>query len=190
MRPDESSERTVHRGVHKGYHWLTCTGDVYIATLLRLCPEVVLGWRLAVTSYDSGIRQLTTEERDAGWERRGEIAYSPRIESIDGLKFQRDGDDCPGFDEWYVFASHRDLGQIFHGNFFDSEPAPRRLLVFVNILGFVLHSTAPEAPELVDLFWKQMEWVQPESYIADGQDCFTIVSRNSTLLDRVHERLK
>jgi len=90
-----------------------------MGNLLRLCPELVLHRYLAVTSYDSGIRRLTAEECDSGWQSRGDIVYSPLIESIDRLLCQRDGPDCPCYDEWYVFDTPRDLGQIVHGNIFE-----------------------------------------------------------------------
>ena len=38
--------------------------------------------------------------------------------------------------------------------------------VFVNYGGFAFDR--PEMTELTDLFWKQMEWISPESYIAEG----------------------
>jgi hypothetical protein len=40
------------------------------------------------------------------------------------------------------------------------------------------------------MFWRQLEWVDPESYIGDGNDCLTFVTRNAALFNTVHERLK
>ena len=70
-------------GSHGTYDWLTTELD--LEELLRLCPELVFGKYLAVTSRDSGPLNLTDSERDAGWISRGGIAYSPQIESVEGL---------------------------------------------------------------------------------------------------------
>jgi hypothetical protein len=147
MATDESDGRKISRGVHDGYQWLTCTGDVYMGTVLHLCPEIVLHRYLAVTSLDSGIRRLTAEERNAGWTTQGDIAYSPLIESLSGLQYQRDGLDAPGYDEWYVLETPRELARaIFHGNLFDFQPSSTHLLVFVNTFAFVLHDPNPTSP--------------------------------------------
>jgi hypothetical protein len=44
-------ERQIHRGMHASYHWLTSTED-YSGTLLQVCPEIVVGRYVAVTSAD------------------------------------------------------------------------------------------------------------------------------------------
>src|ERR1700756_4414745 len=77
----ESFEVTV--GVHDEYEWLAsehCLDD-----LLKLCPEIVLGKYIAVTSVDSGHYFPTREELAAGWENRGGIAYSPIVEKVEAL---------------------------------------------------------------------------------------------------------
>ncbi|MDQ6704414.1 MAG: hypothetical protein M3Z85_00465 [Acidobacteriota bacterium] len=162
-----------------------------MGTLLNLCPELVLHRYLAVTSLDSGARRLTAGERDAGWNTREEIAYSPLVESLDRLQYQRDGLGFPGYDEWYVFDTPRELpGEIFHGNFFEFQPNSAQLLVFVNMFAFVLHDPEPYMPGILELFWKQIERIEPESYIGDGRDCLTVITLNKTLLDAAHERLR
>ncbi len=40
---------------------------------------------------------------------------------------------------------------------------------------------------LVNLFWKQLEWIQPESYIADSESHLTFVSRNEDIFISVHK---
>lgn len=53
-------------GTRGEYQWLTLAhGD--IASLLGICPEVVLGKYLAVTSVDSGHLRLSDNEVSAGW---------------------------------------------------------------------------------------------------------------------------
>jgi len=60
-------------------------------------------------------------------------------------------------------------------------------MVFVNYPAFVLHD--PSERTLADMFWKQLDWVEPESYVADGRDYLTFVTRNAGLLDTVYQRL-
>lgn len=178
----------IYRGVHGFYHWLTSKAD-YGGTLLRVCPEIVVGRYVAVTSIDSGVLHLSDAERAGGWQSRQDIAYSPTIHSVAEIPHQRDGPDAPGFDEFYVFETSFDLGERSDGNLFleDYAPLPGRTVIFVNWGAFVLHDPNPNA--IVELFWPQLERLQPESYIADGQECLTFVSRRVQLVECLHERL-
>lgn len=58
--------------------------------------------------------------------------------------------------------------------------------MFVNYC-FALHR--PEMESLVSLFWQQMEWVRPESYVADS-DYLSFVSMNKALFATVHDAVK
>ncbi len=60
------------------------------------------------------------------------------------------------------------------------------LSVFVNY-GFALHP--PERTSLATLFWPQMAWIRPESYVADN-DYLTFVSASKTLFASVHDAVK
>jgi hypothetical protein len=42
---------------------------------------------------------------------------------------------------------------------------------------------------LATLFWQQMDWVRPESYVADS-DYLNFVSMNKALFASVHDALK
>jgi hypothetical protein len=58
----------------------------------------------------------------------------------------------------------------------------------VNFFGFALHN--PEMSDLVRLFWKQIGWIQPESYIADGAaGLLTFVSRDEDIFATVRNAL-
>jgi hypothetical protein len=52
---------------------------------------------------------------------------------------------------------------------------------------FALHD--PEMTTLVSLFWKQLDWIQPESYIADADIFLTFVSRNEDIFVAVRNAL-
>ena len=177
---------TTITGSHGPYRWLTA-GQHDLDTLLQRCPQALLGKYIAVTSLDSGPMALTSEEERAGWQSRNEIAYSPKIQSVRDCRTERlPGGECGGFNEWYVFDSRFDLGQLWHGNVFEAPMTPGHVSTFVNFSSFVLHN--PEMSDLVSLFWKQLDWIQPESYIADGV-LLTFVSRDEQLFATVHNAL-
>jgi hypothetical protein len=161
-------------GANGLYQWLAteCELDV----LLQRCPVAVLGKYLAVTSIDSGSLAPDEALKSAGWESRNRIAYSPNIRSIETLP-------RAGYDEWYVFENPRDLGKVSDENPFEIPPKPGQVQVFVNYGGFALNNAALEA--LTNLFWKQLDWIYPESYLADGSDYLTFVSRNKDIFNVV-----
>jgi hypothetical protein len=141
---------------------------------------VLLGKYLAVTSIDSGFLLLDEPLKSVGWDSRNKIAYSPKIQSIEALP--RDG-----YDEWCVSESPMDLGQVFEGNPFEAALKPGLVQVFVNFGGFPMHD--PSMRDLVELFWTQLEWINPESYVADGNDYLTFVTRNKELFAAVCQAL-
>jgi hypothetical protein len=164
-------------GAQGSYEWLV-TDEQF--DLLQLCPDVVLGKYVAVTSIDGGQLNLTDKEKAAGWQSRGQIAYSPKV---------RHADDLPreGWDEWYIFNEPTDLGKShLQENVFEVPRGHGHLSVFVNYC-FALHQ--PEMESLVTLFWQQMEWVCPESYVADS-DYLDFVSRNKSIFASVHGAVK
>jgi hypothetical protein len=174
-------------GDHGSYRWLTT--DHELDQFLTLCPETVMGRYVAVTAIDSGALVLKEADKIAGWERREDIAYSSRVHSVEELPHKTHADCCDqGYDEWYITESPTDLGQVAHGNIFVEPITPGQLYVFVNFIGFAMHEPVMES--LVDLFWKQLEWIQPESYLSDGRDCLIFVSRDDELFTRVCRTLK
>lgn len=186
---DQSGEQPIITGTHGGYYWLT-DSDQYIGTLVRICADAVLGRYLAVTSIDSGSAWLTDRQQASKWQLRSGIAYSPRLADVEDLFYQRDGAESPGYDEWYVFdAPPTDLGEVIRENPFLEANAPRpgRLMVFVNYVGFSLHDSAWDSVSA--MFWRQMEWIQPAAYIADGSDYLTFVCKDRQLFDSVCQRL-
>ena len=166
-------------GAHGAYRWLT-TWQHDLDTLLQRCPQAVVGKYVAVTSLDSGAMALTDAEERDGWRSRNEIAYSPKIQSTGNCRTERSSGGCAGFNEWYVFNSPFNLGEIWHGNVFEAPTTPGQVCRFVNFgRGFALHDS--EMATLVSLFWKQLDWIQPESYIADADIFLTFVSRNEDI---------
>jgi hypothetical protein len=172
-----SSEPLV-TGSRGAYKWLSSRHE--LKDLLRLCPSVVLEKYVAVTSIDSGYLHPIDVEKLAGWESRQGIGYSPLVQSVETLPRDR-------WDEWYVFAQPVDLGASRLGsNIFNPYLKPGEIGVFVNYC-FALH--LPEMKDLADLFWDQINRLQPESYISDN-DYLTFVTRNDNLFAAVAKALR
>ena len=159
------------------YEWLVSDRQF---DFLQLCTEVVLGKYVAVTSIDSGSLVPTEKERAAGWQSRGEIAYSPQVQSVEEIP-------SAGWDEWYIFDKPVDLGTSHLGeHIFEVPQEQGHLSVWVNY-GFALHPA--ERSNLATLFWSQIVRIHPESYVADN-DYLTFVSGNKTLFASVREAVK
>jgi hypothetical protein len=159
------------------YQWLV-TDERF--DLLQLCPEVVLGKYVAVTSIDSSELVPTDNETVAGWQSHEKIAYSPKIQHAKELPRE-------GWDEWYIFNDPTDLGTShLQENIFEVPRERGHLSVFVNYC-FALHQ--PEMESIAILFWQQMHWVRPESYVADN-DYLNFVSMNKALFTGVHDAVK
>jgi hypothetical protein len=182
----------VATGFEGEYQWLATEHN--LDTLLELCPQAFLSKYIAVTALDSGAVFLTDEQNRAGWQSRNGIAYSPQVQSVKSLPHGESGPDyggsgavCGGFDEWYIFDRPFDLGQKWQGNVFEAPMQPGQVAVFVNFLGFAVH--LPEMQPIAKLFWKQLDLIRPESFVADGDDYLTFVSCDKTLFTDVREAL-
>jgi hypothetical protein len=172
-----SSPSSLKSGSHDAYQWLT-TSAHDLDSFLTLCPAPVLGKYVAVTSFDSGSLSLSDGEKAAGWGSRECIAYSPLILSVATLP------ERGGFDEWYVFGTPVDLGAKGRGNVFESPLIAGQIEVFVN---FGERFDLNQPNDLVPLFWHQLKWVQPESYIADTHHLLTFVSNNRNIFESVRQ---
>jgi hypothetical protein len=166
-------------GTHGAYRWLV-TAQLELNALIQRCPEAVVSKYVAVTSLDSGAMVLTDQEKLDGWQSRNEIVYSPQIKSAHDVQTERLPDGFASYNEWYVFNSRFDLGHLWHGNVFEAPPKPGQVSTFVNFgHNFALHD--PELATLAKLFWKQLDWIQPESYVADSDSHLTFVTRHEDL---------
>ena len=100
------------------YQWLVTDQQF---DLLQICPEVVLGRYIAITSIDSGPLAPTEEETAGGWATRGKVAYGRTIQNIKALP-------RAGWDEWYIFDDPTDLGTShLEGNVFEVPQEPGHL---------------------------------------------------------------
>lgn len=177
----DTPKNRAHFGLHDDYAWLV--SDATLGELLDVCPEFVMKKYVAITSFDSGPLSLNDVEFSSGWETRGGIAYSPVVENTRILPY----DNC--FDEWYVFEKPTDLGSRSpqESNVFEASLDPGEVHPFVNFsYSFSLHR--PESATLTELFWKQMDWIRPYAFIADGEQ-LTVVSCDKELLAQAREGL-
>ncbi|MGA7914821.1 MAG: hypothetical protein WCA00_06260 [Candidatus Acidiferrales bacterium] len=174
-----SSALATVTGSSGTYQWLA-TGLHDLDSFLLRCPKTLAGKYVAVTSLDSGALRLTEGEERTGWRSRGGVAYSPQVRSVETLRHG-------GFDEWYIFDSPKELGQVWQGNVFELPSTSDYISVFVNFGDFAPHNPAVEA--LVALFWKQLDQIQPESYVADGNQFLTFASRDQQLFAEVCKAL-
>lgn len=145
-------------GKRDDYFWVEWRDD-FLGDLLSAFPQVVLGKHLVNTSFDSGSLTLAPEEIEQGWRKHNELALSPPIADVSLIPKDQ-------YDEWYVFAS---------------PPTFENYEVFVNYGGFSLHDFLVEHQER---FWRQIERLAPESYLAEG-DNLICVTRNEPLYNQV-----
>jgi hypothetical protein len=190
-KPQEQSGEALLTGTHGEYFWLTSSYDHYSGTLAKLCPEIFIERFMVVTAIDSGTPSLKDGQKAAGWEERRGIVYSAVLSSVDDVFYQRDGYDTAGFDEWYFFETPPDLGELQTGNPFEEATAPRpgRPKVFVGMPSATVHGTDPRCEIVRQMFWDQIDWIQPESYVADSSECLTFVTSNRELFELVLARL-
>jgi hypothetical protein len=58
----------------------------------------------------------------------------------------------------------------------------------MNYGGFNQHEAVHQ--NLIEQFWKQLEWINPESYLADGSGCLIFVTRNENLFRAVQQAFR
>jgi hypothetical protein len=171
----------LHFGSRGTYDWLV-SDEHRIDDLLTACPEFVLKKYVAVTSCDSGPLSVDDDRKAAGWHCTSDIAYSSKVQTIDALPRAM-------FDEWYIFPKPTDLGELLAPDKNPFEVSLRDGLVcaFVNFGGFSL--SRHEMKDPADMFWKQLERIHPESYVADG-NYLNFVSSGKNIFATVREALR
>jgi hypothetical protein len=146
-------------GSRGAWQWIVWESQ-FLSDLVAAFPGVVCGRHVAITAFDSGRFLPTPDLTKRGWSYALGVAYSPPVEHRIDLPVHQ-------YDEWYAFRSPSRIGY------------PE---VFVNYGGFRLDCAdrEPERREMVERFWRQLESLQPESYLAEG-DYLIFVTRNPVL---------
>lgn len=133
------------------YYWIEWDErSKFLKDLLSEYPQLVIDKYLVNTSFDSGSLSLSSEEIEQGWHTKDSLTFSPQIKTVESISGY-------GYDEWYVFNSPKTMGDIE---------------VFVNYLGFSLHQSM--FAEIQKAFWKQIELLQPESFLAEGDNLICV----------------
>jgi hypothetical protein len=168
------------------YQWLV-SDQMDIHRLLEILPEVALGKCLVISLFDSGPLVPTDQEQSKGWQVHDRLMVVPKVVVVDDLPSEQ-------YDEWYLFASMTlpEIPEKFANcGGFTLEP-PQVSLQFARAQASVgaqadlkmIQQAAEMQQELLDLFWAQMQRVQPDTYIGDG-DHFVFVTLDSPLFEKV-----
>ncbi len=174
-------------GTHGDYQWLETEHEG--GEFLSLCPYVIEHRYPVISSLDSGAFRPSSEDRQRGWHDEGGIAYGPVVGQIATLPRYCGYGDCCGYTEWYLFETcPRSLGSISNDNVFEAVIEPGRVFRFINFYGFAFSDAAMK--DVADLFWKQIAWMRPESYLGDGEGQLLFATRNSILFDAVVQTLR
>ena len=175
-------EGKVRQGQRSGYHWLSLEGEIPLGSLIGLFPEIVLNRYVVVTSYDSGVMLPTPAQIASGWRVEGEFTYSPPIRMIRELEPLREDFDSEYYNECYVFCECKSLGRRYRGDFFQFDETSGEVQVFVNLLAFNL---ADCDEGILEGFWRQMERIAPQTYIAEGEGVVSIASKDQALIAKI-----
>lgn len=165
----------IKKGKHGVYIWFQVTNN-FLTALIDAVPELVVGKYVAIASYEGERYRLRSEEIKAGWQQINDIALSPVISQASELPNNQ-------FDEWYIFDRLTP--------FVIKES-------FINYGGFSLARRNLDNPFLPAAykqqlsqgndqgqdrearFWKQLEEVKPETYVAEN-DKLIVATRNPRL---------
>ncbi|HWQ46473.1 MAG TPA: hypothetical protein VN376_06375, partial [Longilinea sp.] len=149
-------------GQHNSYQWIEWDMAL-IADFLTQFPFAVKNKHVICTSLDSSILIPTPEEEKQGWRNYGKVTCSPRITNISSIPYIQ-------FDEWYIFQAPVSPSQFIQAQ------------VFVNYCEFSLHQ--PKSVDLQDKFWRQIDQIKPEAYLAEG-DHLIYVTKNKNHFRKV-----
>ena len=149
-------------GQRLGYWIIEWAGnfDPTLWDFLPHFPELVMGNRIAITSFDSGPFTPTQTDCAKGWCTQEGVAISPVIDNVEHLP-------AVGFDEWYVFSGH--LSHI-------------PLRSFVNRWGF---APLNDEDEGFEAFWEQVERCQPLHVIGAGTPSMFLVTKDRMIFERI-----
>lgn len=150
-------------GQRNGYGWVEWEWrSQFLSGLLSAFPQLVVKRYLVNTSFDSGPLSVSPEKISRGWRKHSKLALSPLIGDISEVPL------CH-YSEWYVFPS-----PVTFDDYKD----------FINYGGFSLE--LPDFSELQEGFWRQLERLAPESFLAEG-DNLICVTKDADLFRQLAE---
>ncbi len=170
--------------VEGAYEWLEA--DYNLPEFVRLCPGAVEGKYLAITSRDSGIFIPSGADIAAGWRTAGGSHTARVFDQLEICPMTASAGIAALLTNGMCSNLRRKL-ELCRDNVFTAEIAPGSVFAFVK---YYFCPSDPKFQPITNLFWKQIEWMQPESYIADGSDCLIFATRDKTLFASVHAALE
>jgi hypothetical protein len=167
-------------GTHGDYTWIELVEKPWELVDLLLTHH--RGCYLYITAFDSGRITPSEEDSKAGWSLQGEVMVSPPM--YEDLHLPANG-----YDEWYVFDRRIDFPQerqvfVNYGRF-SLEPVDEQLKRFDSSWE---HDALDWMRPLQDQFWKQMELLNPTSYVAMGEKDL-IVTKNKAFGNALKDAL-
>ena len=171
---------SMWKGKTNNYYWKVSESSYGFSNLLEAVLKFHAGKCLHITSFDSGPITPNEEEDKLGWHLQNEVMVSPPLHKGMLGPYEQ-------YDEWYISDSELIFTDEFE--------------IFVNYGGFNLVSpkdiTKDDDPTwergrmdflypLQERFWAQLNELDPESYIAIG-DNDIVVSKNEQFINHVTE---
>lgn len=168
-------------GVHGKWSWIVIRET--IRNLHSLILEFHAGQRLCITAFDSVTIKPAPEEEALGWTLLGDALVSPPLARQLQIP-------SGGYDEWYIFEAlpASFVASDCYVNYADFHLAdPRELPASLDPPRD--HSRFDWLAPIQERFWRDMERLNPSSYIADG-DTGIVVSRDARFVRRVGEAIR
>jgi len=148
----------IKTGISHNYYWLVSRNE--LPDIDKLTINHHKNYILHLATFDSGPLAPSDEEINQGWSADGEIMFSPPLTNKVVIPYEQ-------YDEWYLSNT-----KLSFPNGFDR---------FVNYSGFNLSAESGFNPELQAQFWEQLVKINPETYVAIG-DNDIVVSKNEALI--------
>jgi len=166
----------IKKGTHGVYTWFQVKNN-YLTTLIDSIPELVVGKYVAIASYEGEHYKLRSGEIKSGWQQINDIALSPVVKQAGDLPNNQ-------FDEWYIFSKLIPFiikeSFINYGGFsLSKRKMDNPFLPAAYKKQLTENSTLADDRE--SRFWKQIELVEPETYIAENEKLI-VVTRNQELI--------
>jgi hypothetical protein len=140
-------------GAQGQYQWLESSSHS-LQNLLSVCPDLVVGRSLAITSFEE--RSLIERLEACSGRIMGPVVHVPSVANISALPLS-------GVKEWYGFVSaisESKLTSFVRNHWFTLGPAAVARVPQENLW---------DLQRAVRLFWQELQRVQPESYVSRGQ---------------------
>ncbi len=147
---------SIKSGKYREFYWLQ-TDDFGQKDVIEQCTNFLLGKYLAVTAFDSGEPNLSSEEIQAGWKMNLSIAYSPKLDNMIIAIIP-----YAGFDEWFFLEDNTVI------------------TVEEDYVNYALFDLCDE--RMPKNFWNQIYFNCPYAYVADGMQ-LTVVSKDVEMME-------